>query len=82
MRRNGGGQDSRTGLAMIVTVNGSGRKVGEGTTLQDLLPDGARNGGRGVAIAHNGDVVPRRTWADTRVEDGDRVEILNAVGGG
>jgi sulfur carrier protein len=67
---------------MNVTVNGSGREVGQGTTLQDLLPDGARNGGRGVAIAHNGDVVPRRTWGEVQVQDGDRVEILNAVGGG
>jgi sulfur carrier protein len=67
---------------MIVMVNGSGREVGEGSTLQDLLPDGARNGGRGVAIARNGDVVPRHTWADVPVQEGDRIEILNAVGGG
>jgi sulfur carrier protein len=77
-----GGDDSGTDVAMIVVVNGSDRKVGQGTSLQDLLPDGARSGGRGVAIAHNGDVVPRRAWAETGVEDGDRVEILNAVGGG
>ncbi|MEA2509899.1 MAG: thiazole synthase [Actinomycetota bacterium] len=67
---------------MIVMVNGTGQEVGEGATLQDLLPDGARNRGHGVAIAHNGDVVPRRRWADVRVQAGDRVEILNAVGGG
>jgi sulfur carrier protein len=78
----GGGDDNRAGVAMTVVVNGSDREVGEGTTLQDLLPDGARNGGRGVAIAHNGDVVPRPTWSDIQVKDGDRVEILNAVGGG
>lgn len=66
---------------MIVVLNGRDREVGEGTTLQDLLPEAARQG-LGVAIAHNGAVVPRSGWAEVLVDPGDRVEILNAVGGG
>jgi sulfur carrier protein len=67
---------------MRLEVNGQGREVGEGTTLQDLLADSTQQEGRGVAIARNGEVVPRRGWADVQVEPGDRIEILNAVGGG
>lgn len=37
---------------------------------------------KGVAAALNETVVPRGQWLHTRVEDGDRVEILTAVQGG
>jgi sulfur carrier protein len=35
-----------------------------------------------VAVAVNRDVVPRSTFATHRLAEGDRVEILEAVGGG
>ncbi len=35
-----------------------------------------------VAVAVNGEVVPRHTWAESKVADGDAVEIVRAVGGG
>jgi sulfur carrier protein len=35
-----------------------------------------------VAVAVNGEVVSRDTWADAKVADGDTVEIVRAVGGG
>ena len=66
---------------MTLVVNGVQREVGEGSTLRDLLPEAASRG-RGVAIARNGEVVPRSGWSEVRVEPGDRIEILNAVGGG
>ena len=37
---------------------------------------------RGVAVAVNGEVVPRSAWEDRRVADGDRVEALTAMQGG
>jgi sulfur carrier protein len=37
---------------------------------------------RGIAVAHNGEVVPRSTWDDTVVSAGDRVEIVTAAAGG
>ena len=67
---------------MTLVINGVQREVGEGSTLRDLLPEAASRGGRGVAIARNGEVVPRSGWSEVRVEPGDRIEILNAVGGG
>ena len=37
---------------------------------------------RGVAVALNGAVVPRRAWCDTRLAPGDDVEIVRARQGG
>lgn len=36
----------------------------------------------GVAIARNGEVVPRTDWAQTRLEPDDRIEIVRIVRGG
>jgi sulfur carrier protein len=36
----------------------------------------------GVAVAVDGEVVPRAGWADTRLTDGARIEVLTAVQGG
>ena len=37
---------------------------------------------RGVAVAVNGEVVPRSRWAAVALRDGDRVEVLTAAQGG
>lgn len=37
---------------------------------------------RGVAVAINGEVVRRGEWISTSIQDGDVVEIVNAVAGG
>jgi sulfur carrier protein len=66
---------------VILTVNGRPREVGEGTTLLDLIPQ-APGRPRGIAIARNGEVVPKASWDAVRVEAGDRIELLNAIGGG
>ncbi|MFN2587936.1 MAG: sulfur carrier protein ThiS [Actinomycetota bacterium] len=65
------------------TVNGEARSVAEGTTVADLVAAlGHDPAGRGVAAAVNGEVKPRNVWRSTVVGDGDRVEILSAIGGG
>lgn len=43
----------------------------------DLAPDA-----RGVAVAVNGEVVPRRHWPHTQLLPGDEVDIVGAVQGG
>lgn len=43
----------------------------------DVAPDA-----RGVAVAVNGEVVPRRDWPDTQLAPFDEVEIVGAVQGG
>lgn len=67
---------------MTITVNGEERTVDRGTTVGQLVEDVAgRRDRRGIAVARNGEVVRRGDW-DVEVEDGDRLEILNAVQGG
>ncbi|MCW1249033.1 sulfur carrier protein ThiS [Acaricomes phytoseiuli] len=53
-------------------------------TGRELRPDGsAADGSRlGLAVARNGEVVPRASWASTRLADGDRLDIVTAVQGG
>jgi sulfur carrier protein len=68
---------------MRVILNGAERDLPEGATvahavaLLGLPPDP-----RGVAVALEGEVVPRRAWAETDVAEGQRVEVLTAVQGG
>ncbi|MEV7331800.1 sulfur carrier protein ThiS [Micromonospora sp. NPDC093244] len=66
---------------MELTVNGTGRSVAAGTSVADLVGDIAPQH-RGVAVAVNGEVVPRTGWPVTVLRDGDRVEVLTAAQGG
>ena len=43
---------------------------------------GAPESRRGIAVAVDGEVVPRGEWATTEVRDGQQVEVLHAVQGG
>ncbi len=47
----------------------------------DLLGDLGLNSGR-VAIERNLEILPRQKWIETKVEAGDRYEIVQFVGGG
>jgi sulfur carrier protein len=38
--------------------------------------------GKRLAIERNGEIVPRSTFAQTELNDGDKLEIVGAVGGG
>ena len=66
---------------MQVHINGSPESLPEPLTLSALL---ARLGlePSGVAVAINMNVVPRSAHGTTTISEGDRVEILQAVGGG
>ena len=66
-----------------VTVNGKLMSLPDGATVQDVVEAaGAAEGGRGVAVALDGEVVPRGQWSATTLEDGREVEVLHAVQGG
>jgi sulfur carrier protein len=47
-----------------------------------VAASGAQPDGRGVAVAVDGEVVPRGQWTATGLSDGQRVEVLQAVQGG
>lgn len=66
---------------MIVQVNGREEVVDSRASVADVV--GALiDRQRGVAVAVNGEVVPRSQWHDHVLLAGDRVEVVTAVGGG
>ena len=64
-----------------VIVNDEPRTVADGATVADLVAD-LGLGPRRIAVEVNLAVVPRATYAETSLRDGDRVEIIHFVGGG
>jgi sulfur carrier protein len=67
---------------MIITLNGDATDVPADTSLEALLVRCGHTVRRGLAIAMNGEVVPRGRWTDQRVREGDVVELLAATQGG
>jgi sulfur carrier protein len=66
-----------------VTINGERHELPEGATVEAAVREfGAPGEGRGVAVAVDGEVVPRGDWAGTPLRDGQQVEVLHAVQGG
>jgi thiazole synthase len=64
-----------------VTINGEQRRVQHGTTLSQLIAEAGLDPVR-VAVERNLEIVPRSTFAQVIVEDGDAFEIVHFVGGG
>ncbi|HWF56325.1 MAG TPA: sulfur carrier protein ThiS [Solirubrobacteraceae bacterium] len=67
----------------MIIVNGEPRELCADTTIAALIEAaGVPAGGRGMAVALDGEVVPRAEWDETALTDGARVEIVVAVQGG
>jgi sulfur carrier protein len=68
---------------MIIQVNGQPREVARQVRLSEVLElgEGATTP-RGIAVAVNGEVIPRSRLASTELTEGARVEIVTAVQGG
>jgi sulfur carrier protein len=66
---------------MIVTVNGQERAVPAAATVATLV-EGLSAPSRGVAVAIDGEVVPRTEWPRTTLQDGARIEVVAAIQGG
>jgi len=70
-------------VTLNVTVNGDRRELPAGATVASVVasllnaPEG-----RGVAVAVEGEVVPRAEWSSTALSEGARVEVVVAVQGG
>jgi sulfur carrier protein len=68
---------------MKVVLNGEQRDLDEGATVREAVSaTGAPREGKGVAVALDGEVVPRRSWDDMPLREGQRVEVVQAVQGG
>jgi sulfur carrier protein len=66
---------------MQLFVNGEARTVDAPASLAELV-DALGLAGKRIAIERNGEIVPKSRYAQTRVDTGDRLEIVAAVGGG
>jgi sulfur carrier protein len=66
-----------------ILVNGQSRPFVSNQTVRDLVAVVGLDPDRpGIAVALNGQVVPRARWAETWLQPDDKVEIIHAVAGG
>jgi sulfur carrier protein len=66
-----------------VVLNGERRELASGATVRAAVTaTGAPSEGRGVAVALDGEVVPRRLWDEVALHEDQRVEVVRAVQGG
>lgn len=66
---------------MMVTVNGAATTLPDGSSIAVLIEQ-LQLTGRRIAVEVNEDIVPKSAHAQTLLRDGDRVEIVHAIGGG
>jgi sulfur carrier protein len=64
-----------------LSVNGQMQRLEPGANVVRLL-EALDLSGKRLAVEKNGEIVPRSHYADTRLVDGDALEIVVAVGGG
>ncbi|QDF99534.1 thiamine biosynthesis protein ThiS [Azoarcus sp. DD4] len=64
-----------------VILNGQPAEIEAGLTVAGLLEQ-RQLAGKRLAVERNGDIVPRARHGETQLVDGDRLEIVVAVGGG
>ena len=64
-------------------VNGEPREIPDGMTVTALVTElGLPAGGRGVAVAVDGEIAPRAEWGTHELDETARVEVLTAMQGG
>lgn len=68
-------------MTVAITVNGMPREIDSGLDVQGLLKLLSIHSGP-VAVEVNGDIVPRSQHADYQLQADDKVEIVQAIGGG
>ena len=69
-------------LPATIRVNGEERPLGADGVIGLLEAAGGDPKTRGLAVAVNGAVVPRRAWPETALAPGDEVEIVKLFAGG
>ncbi len=68
---------------MIVTINGERREIAAGATVANVVEFlNVAPGGRGVAVALDGEVVSRSRWDEAELREGALIEVVAAIQGG
>ncbi|MGB6007660.1 MAG: sulfur carrier protein ThiS [Castellaniella sp.] len=68
-------------MSLTIHLNGHETRLDQVRTVEDLIAHLGYQGKR-IAVERNGDIVPRSQHGQTALADGDRLEIVVAVGGG
>lgn len=68
-------------FAMHIQLNGEPFELADGANVAQLI-EALELAGRRVAVEHNLQIVPRSLYASTQLSEGDRIEIVHAIGGG
>jgi thiamine biosynthesis protein ThiS len=76
-----GSGESDGATMIVVKINGQDKTVAESTTLREYV-DSLGVDLQHIAVAHNGTVLRREELPHVVLSEGDRVEIVRAVGGG
>jgi len=66
---------------IAITINGEPREFDAVMSVSQLLEQ-LELTGKKIALERNGEIVPRSQFGEQRLADGDRIEIVVAVGGG
>jgi len=66
---------------MHINVNGQSLSIAQDSKLTDLINKLTLGGSR-IAIELNREIVPRSSYETWILQDGDNVEIVQAIGGG
>ncbi len=66
---------------MIIIINGESREFINEMTLENILIELSLDG-KVMAAAVNMDIVKQNSWATYKLNDGDKLELLDFVGGG
>ena len=65
----------------MIIVNGKEINLTEDTTVAEYLEQNQYQVKR-IAVELNGDILPKYSYSDTKLKDGDRLEVVTFVGGG
>jgi sulfur carrier protein len=76
-----GGSCNNRPLMIRVTINGEARQFEQTLRFGELVERLGLTGKR-IAVERNGEIVPRSQFSAHSLADGDRLEIVVAVGGG
>ena len=66
---------------ITVSINGESRQFPQAVSVAALIEEMGLAGKR-IALERNGEIVPRGRFAEQQLAEGDRLEIVVAVGGG
>jgi len=71
-------------MSLMLALNGQSRvfeTLSQPASLEQVIAELELKADR-IAVEHNGEIVPRSGWSETSLNGGDRLEVVQFVGGG